>query len=222
MQRWSEWLTQHRSRLVAASPWQWDFARTVLARVRGLDPAWVTVEHPFRDAAGRERRVDFAIQTPAGLRLALEVDGYDKQQRGTGMTKAEFEDFLARQNSVVNQGWHLLRFANAAVRDRPDECRDDIEAALAGRSTGSPVGADEQFTPTPPAASDSGSSGTADRIATRPRRALAWAAAGVTAVLLAEVGWQALSAGDETSDEAPPRSDGSCPDDFEYKANAES
>ena len=53
------------------------------------------------DAAGRERRVDFAIQSPQRLRLALEVDGYE-QQRGTGMTKAEFEDFLSRQSALVN------------------------------------------------------------------------------------------------------------------------
>ncbi len=63
---------------------------------------------------------------------------------------------------------------------------------------------------------------TPNKIAARPGRALTWAAASLTALLLAAVGWLALSAGGDTTDEAPPSSDGSCPESSQYKGNAES
>ncbi len=74
--------------------------------------------------------MDLAVRRPDGLRLAIEVDGYDKTGTGTGMSPAQFQDFLLRQNSLSNQGWHLLRFANTQVRDDPAGCRAQLAEAL--------------------------------------------------------------------------------------------
>ena len=106
------------------------FASNVLARVRDLDFEHVSHQHPFRDQNGRDRRIDFAISEPSGVRLAIEVDGYDKTGTGIGLSPEAFSDFLMRQNALVSQGWLVLRFSNARVRSEPQACAAEIETSL--------------------------------------------------------------------------------------------
>ena len=75
MGSWPEFLNTHGEVLRRSSRYELLFAQTVLARVRGLDPASVKVQRPFTDDDGRPRRIDFAIAEPPHVRIAIEVVG---------------------------------------------------------------------------------------------------------------------------------------------------
>lgn len=125
---WQEWLAANRDKL--GSLWEEKFVTEVLAHVEALDFDFVTAQFPFRDADGKQRYCDFVIQEGEAVRIALEVDGYDKRGTGTGMSREDFVDWQRRQAALVSQGWLLLRFANTDVRDEPQRGREYISLAL--------------------------------------------------------------------------------------------
>lgn len=106
------------------------FARSVLPLVNGLDLSRVSVQYPFVDRDGRQRYCDFAIFESDDVRLAIEIDGYDKRGTGAGMSHADFVDWQRRQASLAATGWHVLRFANKDVRDYPSKCAEYINQLL--------------------------------------------------------------------------------------------
>lgn len=106
------------------------FARSVLPLVNGLDLGRVSVQYPFFDKDGRQRYCDFAIVESDDVRLAIEIDGYDKRGTGAGMSHADFIDWQRRQASLAATGWHVLRFANKDVRDYPSRCAEYINQLL--------------------------------------------------------------------------------------------
>lgn len=124
-------IEKHRTALEKNHGWELRFVDTVLRHVPGLDFAFVEHEKLFRDRDGKRRRIDFTITEPSGVKIALEVDGYDKTGRGTGASRGEFVDGSRRQQDIVSQGWRgPLRFANADVRDVPERCIDSIAWTL--------------------------------------------------------------------------------------------
>jgi len=88
-QSWSEFLRQHQQELKERSEYEYRFAAQVLAKIPDLSPAALQTQTEFRDEGGKRRFIDFTVQEP-GVRIALEVDGYDKRGRGTSMTHEEF------------------------------------------------------------------------------------------------------------------------------------
>lgn len=102
------------------------FVRTVLARVAAIDLSKVLCQTAF-DCDGRMRRCDFTFV--GDIRIAFEVDGYNKTGRG-GMTRAEFNDWLLREGCLKEQGWTLLRFANWQVMNKPERCARNIELVI--------------------------------------------------------------------------------------------
>ncbi len=72
---------------------------------------------------GRRRRLDFAFP---GLRLAIEVDGYERHSRF-----GVFEDDRARANGLELAGWVVLRFTWTQVTQQPDYVIGVLRAALA-------------------------------------------------------------------------------------------
>lgn len=127
-------LLTHEASLKAEGGGEWRFVICVLAKVPKLDWSTLHYQFPFTDDLGRERRIDFAILLPSGIRLAIEVDGYDKTNRGEGMSRAEFNDFLTRQNALVLSGFLVLRFSNDQIARFPVECLRHIEAAISSQS----------------------------------------------------------------------------------------
>lgn len=124
----TEWLRCNGGKL--GSQYERLFLENVLDHVKDLDLGSVTAQMPFLDADGRQRYCDFAIAEGAELRIALEVDGYDKTGTGMGMSRQEFRDWQRRHVALVAQGWDVLRFANTDVRDYPDRCIEAIELLL--------------------------------------------------------------------------------------------
>lgn len=124
---YKEWLARNEAKL--GSPFEGLFVREVLANVNGIDFSKLQAQFPFRDRQQKQRYADFSIQETDGVRIILEVDGYNKTGHGP-MSRNEFKDWQRRHASLVSAGWDVIRFANADVRDRPFECAEHIELLL--------------------------------------------------------------------------------------------
>lgn len=125
----SVWLARS-GHLLKDSPFEELFVRNVLARVRNLDFRALSAQYRFTDDDGRTRYCDFVIQEGEGVRIAMEVDGYDKRGTGTGMSHKDFVDWQRRQASLVAQGWRVIRFANVDVRDEAPRCAELLSLVL--------------------------------------------------------------------------------------------
>lgn len=82
------WIEKNRDKF--DSPYEQKFAEEILAAVRDLDLGTVSWQHHFQDLDGKNRYCDFVIQE-GSIRIAIEVDGYDKRGTGTGMSHDEFK-----------------------------------------------------------------------------------------------------------------------------------
>lgn len=126
--KFDDWIESNRAKF--GSDYEILFAREVLPLVEGLVCDAVTVQYPFVDKDGKKRYCDFAVIESETVRLAVEIDGYDKRGTGTGMSHDDFLDWQRRQASLASQGWHVLRFANRDVRDYPERCAEHISQLL--------------------------------------------------------------------------------------------
>lgn len=124
-----EWLSRHGD-LLKDSRYERMFVQNVLTRVTDLDFSALSAQYHFKDDRGQPRRCDFVIREGSGVRIAIEVDGFDKVGRGAGMTRAEFVDWQRRQASLTAQGWRVLRFANSDVKHHPARCAGPIDLLL--------------------------------------------------------------------------------------------
>ena len=112
------------------SPWEGRFAEDVLGRVSGLNLENVSCQFRFRDAKGKNRRIDFMIEEGEHVRIAIEVDGWDKTGTHSGPTKGEWISDRERKLSIIAHGYELLEFPNALVRTKADNCARLIELKL--------------------------------------------------------------------------------------------
>lgn len=147
-----DWLEANKAAL--GSEYEVLFATSVLPLVPGLTWETVTAQYPFRDKDGKQRYCDFAIIESDVVRLAIEIDGFDKRGTG-GMSYEDFLDWQRRQASLAAYGWHVLRFANRDVRDNPRRCAEHITELLERlrRSEGGRVEV-VRIEPPPPQAAD--------------------------------------------------------------------
>ena len=124
----SNWVERHRDKL--GSEYEIIFAEQVLPLVEGLQCDVVTPQYAFVDSDGKNRYCDFIIIESEAVRVAIEIDGYDKRGTGTGMSYADFLDWQRRQASLASQGWPVLLFANREVSDEPLRCARHISRLL--------------------------------------------------------------------------------------------
>lgn len=123
------WLTLNRHKL--GSPFEEMFVRQVLSRLEELDFSKLDAQTPFKDIDGRQRYCDFTYEVPGRYKIAMEVDGFDKQGRGSGMSHDEFIDWQRRHAALVAAGWDVVRFANRDVRDQPGRCLRYLQLMMA-------------------------------------------------------------------------------------------
>lgn len=65
--------------------------------------------------------IDFTISEGAEVRIAIEVDGWDKTGRQEGETSEEFRNKSRREADITAQGWRVLRFANSHFDREPEQ-----------------------------------------------------------------------------------------------------
>ena len=119
---WSEWKTYYAGKVVG---FEWEFVRLVLQEVQGLKPSWVTPQREFVSNEGRTLHMDFAIETPK-VRIAIELEGYDKTGNGQGQTRREHDRGINRFQSLTAQNWQLLPITNAQFKRNPVKIQLDI------------------------------------------------------------------------------------------------
>lgn len=124
----NDWVASHQSQF--GSEYETLFAQSVLPKVPELRLEAITVQYPFKDIDRNQRYCDFVIQESDTVRIAIEIDGYDKRGTGMGMSHADFIDWQRRQAALTSQGWYVLRFANKDVRDEPQRCAEHISLLL--------------------------------------------------------------------------------------------
>jgi very-short-patch-repair endonuclease len=108
---WKEWKSIYQ-KTIRHSQFEWNFAIEVIPNVKGLKPSQVIPQHPFIGRDGREYHMDFAIVTER-VKIAIELEGYDKTNTGTGKTKKEHDEFNSRIQNLTRLGWKVLTITNA-------------------------------------------------------------------------------------------------------------
>ena len=114
---WSEW-KKHWRTTIRHSEFEWDFAMDVIPAVIGLQPSQVTPQHPFVGIDGRQYHMDFAIVTEK-VKIAIELEGFDKDNSGGGQSKKQHDEFNRRIQSLTALGWKPLTITNAQFKSDP-------------------------------------------------------------------------------------------------------
>ena len=118
---WKAWQRHWRSTILDSGShgFEWNFAQYVLMQVRGLNPNEVTPQRPFTANDGRTLHIDFAIER-RDIKIAIEVEGWDKTGSRQGKTKQEHDAFTRRIQSLSADGWVTLTVSNAQfMADKP-------------------------------------------------------------------------------------------------------
>ena len=114
---WREWKKLYKD-TIRHTQFEWDFAIDVIPEVVGLKPNQVIPQHPFTGRDGREYHMDFAIITEK-VKIAIELEGYDKTNSGTGKSKEEHDAFNLRIQHLTRLGWKILTITNAQFKRDP-------------------------------------------------------------------------------------------------------
>ncbi len=122
-----DWIKIHKTNF--GSSFEEMFVIKVLAKVNDIDLNTVSTQYQFKDLDGKNRYCDFVIQE-GSIKIAIEIDGYDKRNTGQGMSHDDFVDWQRRQAALTAYGWHVLRFANRDVSNEPSRCKRYIELLL--------------------------------------------------------------------------------------------
>jgi very-short-patch-repair endonuclease len=93
-------------------------------------------EYEIRDFKDGHRYIDFVYLQPH-FRIAIEIDGIGPHWKD--ISQEQFCDHCQRQNHLVIDGWHVLRFAYKDVHEHPRLCQQTIQQ-LIGRLTGDSSG----------------------------------------------------------------------------------
>ncbi len=82
----------------------------------------------FQDIAGRERYIDFALDSLLE-RYAIEIDG-ETYHHPAVLTPEAYEDQLLRQNSLTHLGWRVLRWTDRQLQEKPETVKEHLAILL--------------------------------------------------------------------------------------------
>jgi len=83
---------------------------------------------PFRDIAGKDRYIDFALDSLLE-RYAIEIDG-ETYHHPAVLTPEDYEDQLLRQNSMIHLGWRVLRWTDRQLDEKPETVKEHLAILL--------------------------------------------------------------------------------------------
>lgn len=93
------------------------FVEEFIIPIIGKDKlCYLKAQEPFIDQSGKQRRIDFAFHDEGLNKIAFEIDGESYHAEGA-ITSEEFDDSLFRQNELVINNWHVLRFSYTQLQD---------------------------------------------------------------------------------------------------------
>lgn len=131
---WSEWKRTYQN-VIRHSKFEWDFAIDVIPAIVGLKPSQVIPQHPFIGRDGREYHMDFAIVTDH-VKVAIELEGFDKTGSGVGKSKREHDEFNKRIQHLTRLGWKVFPITNAQfMNDKLGYAREIAQLLAQAEST---------------------------------------------------------------------------------------
>jgi superfamily II DNA or RNA helicase len=96
---------------------------------KGLD--YITPEYEISKPDGSGvYRIDFVIKTKF-KKYAIECDGLYYHAQGA-VTKEYFNHLQNKQNEIIKEGFHLIRFTNDLIRKEPQSCIWEIRRSFIG------------------------------------------------------------------------------------------
>ena len=134
---WREWKKLYKD-TIRHTQFEWDFAIDVIPEVVDLKPSQVIPQHPFTGRDGREYHMDFAIITEK-VKIAIELEGYDKTNSGTGKSKKEHDAFNLRIQHLTRLGWKILTITNAQFKRDPMGYANQIRQLMLEPQTPEPA-----------------------------------------------------------------------------------
>ena len=146
---WREWDKRWLKTITRSSGFEWNFAKKVIQRVPGLHPNSVTPQKAFVSNEGRELHMDFAIEVD-GVRIAIEVEGWDKTGEDRGKNKQEHDDFNRRVQSLQADGWRVMTVTNAQFMADPGFYASQIRIMLLDKEDPKAENTEEKESSTPP------------------------------------------------------------------------
>lgn len=127
---WQQWKTKYQKELQHIAGYEEMFVDRVLSRIPNLRPTDVIPQYHFVDGTGKNRYIDFLIYNKQHLwALPIELDGYSKMV-GNGQEYEVFQDFLFRQNAIIQKFKVLLRYTNKDMFNHPDRIVKEISQTL--------------------------------------------------------------------------------------------
>ena len=127
---WDGWNKKWQRIITAQSPYEWNFAQKVIRKVPGLNPNDVTPQQSFTgNDDGIERHMDFAIKVD-GVKIAIEVEGWDKTDKNQGKNKREHDEFNRRIQSLESQQWRVLTVTNKQFMTDPAHYANHIRQLI--------------------------------------------------------------------------------------------
>jgi len=131
---WKEWEKKYQG-IIIDSPYEWDFAKEVCRHVPNLQPSQVIPQHLFIGSDGYECHMDFAVIVD-NVKIAIELEGFDKTNSGHGQTKEQHHRFMLRQQALIKGGWTSYPITNAQFKRDPMYYANEIRRmVIEGRSS---------------------------------------------------------------------------------------
>ncbi|WP_051396315.1 hypothetical protein WMO13_05215 [Ignatzschineria larvae DSM 13226] len=125
---WQDWKLKNREKIKHIVGYEEKFVDEILSKIPEITPSDLFAQFPFKDHRGHNRYIDFMIfNREKGYQLPIELDGYSKINNKEYRV---FNDFLERQNDLIQQFGIVLRYTNKKAFRHQDEVRKEIRNAL--------------------------------------------------------------------------------------------
>lgn len=125
---WQQWKDANRYKIQHIVGYEERFVDEILSQIPDITPNDVVAQYPFKDSQGGNRYIDFMIiNDKKGYKLPIELDGYAKiNNKGYEV----FNDFLERQNDLIQQFGIVLRYTNKKAFNQQQQVIREIRQAL--------------------------------------------------------------------------------------------
>ncbi|MDV2485386.1 hypothetical protein [Acinetobacter towneri] len=125
---WQKWKYENRDKIKHIVGYEEKFVDEILSQIPEISPDDVIAQYPFKDNKSGNRYIDFMIVNKSkGYQLPIELDGYAKINN-KGYEK--FNDFLERQNDLIQQFGIVLRYTNKKAFQQQQQVILEIRKAL--------------------------------------------------------------------------------------------
>lgn len=125
---WQKWKYENRDKIKHIVGYEEKFVDEILSQMPEISPDDVIAQYPFKDNKSGNRYIDFMIINKSkGYKLPIELDGYAKINN-KGYEK--FNDFLERQNDLIQQFGVVLRYTNKKAFQQQQQVIHEIRKAL--------------------------------------------------------------------------------------------